>query len=89
MPAVLFAKLLKLFCTQHELPRPASLLTGFLHLCQQNGINAVSPGVVEDSFAEYGAESPGFNPVAMGKVVNAYLKSVESVISGQNIKVYE
>lgn len=52
-------------------------------------INVVSPGVVEDSFKDYGPLFPGFNPVPMNKVVNAYLKSTEGVITGQVIRVYE
>jgi len=55
----------------------------------QNGvrINAVSPGVVEDSpgFFEY---FPGHEPVSMDKVVNAYVKSVLGAITGQVIKVF-
>lgn len=52
-------------------------------------INAVSPGLAEDSYAEIGHLFPGFNPVPMPKLVNAYLKSVEGVINGQVIRVYE
>jgi NAD(P)-dependent dehydrogenase (short-subunit alcohol dehydrogenase family) len=55
----------------------------------QNGvrINAVSPGVVEDSpgYFEY---FPGHEPVAMDKVANAYVKSVLGAITGQVIKVF-
>lgn len=55
----------------------------------QNGvrINAVSPGVVEDSpgYFEY---FPGHEPVAMDKVANAYVKSILGAITGQVIKVF-
>jgi hypothetical protein len=45
--------------------------------------------VVEDLFEEHGSEFPGFNPVPLMKVVNAYLKSVEGLANGQIIKVYD
>jgi NAD(P)-dependent dehydrogenase (short-subunit alcohol dehydrogenase family) len=59
-----------------------------LELKRDVRINAVSPGVVEDSFEEYGSDFPCFNPVPMMKVVNAYLKSSEGVANGKIIKVY-
>jgi NAD(P)-dependent dehydrogenase (short-subunit alcohol dehydrogenase family) len=52
-------------------------------------INVVSPGLAEDSYAAIGHLFPGFNPVPMPKLVNAYLKSVEGVSNGQVIRVYE
>lgn len=52
-------------------------------------INVVSPGLAEDSYAAIGHLFPGFNPVPMPRLVNAYLKSVEGVINGQVIRVYE
>ncbi|MGN8225746.1 short chain dehydrogenase [Gracilimonas sp. BCB1] len=51
-------------------------------------LNVVSPGLVEDSAAELGSYFPGHNPVAMDKVVNAYVKSVEGIRTGEIIKVY-
>jgi NAD(P)-dependent dehydrogenase (short-subunit alcohol dehydrogenase family) len=51
-------------------------------------INAVSPGLVEDSFERYATIFPGYNLVPMGKVVNAYLLSVEGAITGKVVKVY-
>jgi NAD(P)-dependent dehydrogenase (short-subunit alcohol dehydrogenase family) len=50
-------------------------------------INAVSPGVVEDS-PKYFPFFPGHIPVAMNKVVNAYHKSAFGAITGRVIKVY-
>jgi NAD(P)-dependent dehydrogenase (short-subunit alcohol dehydrogenase family) len=50
-------------------------------------INAVSPGVVEDSPGFFDA-FPGHIPVAMDKVAQAYLKSVLGTPNGQIIKVY-
>lgn len=53
----------------------------------ENGvrINAVSPGVVEDSPQLFGA-FPGHKPVSMERVVYAYRKSVLGHINGQVIK---
>lgn len=50
-------------------------------------INAVSPGVVEDS-PGFHAAFPGHIPVTMDRVVAAYLKSVLGAGSGQVIKVF-
>jgi len=50
-------------------------------------INAISPGVVEDSPAFF-PFFPGHIPVTMARVVNAYLKSVFGSLTGQVIKVY-
>jgi NAD(P)-dependent dehydrogenase (short-subunit alcohol dehydrogenase family) len=50
-------------------------------------INAVSPGVVEDS-PEYYPYFPGHIPVKMNDVVNAYRKSVFGAVNGKVIKVF-
>lgn len=50
-------------------------------------INAVSPGVVEDSPDLFDA-FPGHVPVAMERVVQAFRKSVLGIISGEVIRVY-
>jgi NAD(P)-dependent dehydrogenase (short-subunit alcohol dehydrogenase family) len=57
-------------------------------LGQDRRINAVSPGLVEDSFERYGANFPGYDLVPMAKVVNAYRLSVEGAITGKIVKVY-
>lgn len=57
-------------------------------LKQDRRINAVSPGLVEDSFERYGALFPGYDLVPMRKVVNAYLLSVEGAITGKILKVF-
>jgi NAD(P)-dependent dehydrogenase (short-subunit alcohol dehydrogenase family) len=49
-------------------------------------INAVSPGLVEDSAGQLGAFFPGHVPVPMWKVVQAYVKSVEGFGTGQVIE---
>lgn len=56
----------------------------------KNGIriNAVSPGLVEDSFERYGNLFPGYNLAPMTKVVNAYILSIEGAVSGKILKVY-
>ncbi|MBF9222081.1 short chain dehydrogenase [Hymenobacter ruricola] len=51
-------------------------------------INAVSPGLVEDSRERYGDRFPGYNLVPMPKLVNAYLLSVLGAVTGKVLKVY-
>lgn len=51
-------------------------------------INAISPGLVEDSHERYGAFFPGYNLVPMEKLVNAYVLSVEGAVNGKILKVY-
>jgi Dehydrogenases with different specificities (related to short-chain alcohol dehydrogenases) len=58
-------------------------------MVQERRINAVSPGLVEDSRERYGAFFPGYNLVPMEKVVNAYVLSVEGAVNGKILKVYE
>jgi NAD(P)-dependent dehydrogenase (short-subunit alcohol dehydrogenase family) len=55
----------------------------------QNGvrINAISPGVVEDS-PGYFPYFQGHIPVKMDRVIAAYVKSVEGSLTGQVIKVF-
>jgi len=55
---------------------------------QEQRINAVSPGLVEDSKERYGAFFPGYNLVPMDKLVNAYILSVEGAVNGKILKVY-
>ncbi len=50
-------------------------------------INAVSPGVVEDSPELFDA-FPGHRPVEMDRVIRAFRKSVLGSISGEVIKVW-
>ncbi|MBC9933305.1 short chain dehydrogenase [Chitinophaga qingshengii] len=52
-------------------------------------INVVSPGLAENSADDIGHLFPGFNPVPMRRLINAYLRSVEGVITGQVIRVHE
>jgi NAD(P)-dependent dehydrogenase (short-subunit alcohol dehydrogenase family) len=57
-------------------------------LTNQQRINAVSPGLVEDSFQRYGAFFPGYNLVPMDKLANAYILSTEGAVNGKILKVY-
>ena len=58
-------------------------------LKQDKRINAVSPGLVEDSLERYGALFPGYDAVPMTRVVNAYLRSILGALNGEIIKVYQ
>lgn len=50
-------------------------------------LNVVSPGLVEDSARELGSYFPGHTPVAMQRMVNGYVKSVEGKLTGKVIEV--
>ena len=76
----------------------AAMVNGAIHsfvravaLELENGvrINAVSCGVVEDSYEIYRDYFPGHNPITMDKVVNGYVRSVEGRGSGEIIKLYQ
>ncbi len=54
-----------------------------------NRVNVVSLGVVEDAYEKYKDYFPGHNPITMKKVVNAYVKSIEGKGRGEIIRVYE
>jgi len=51
-------------------------------------INAVSPGLVEDSAQRLGDAFPGHIPVTMDKVAAAYVRSVEGWKTGEVIRIY-
>lgn len=51
-------------------------------------LNAVCPTIVEDSVAAYGDAFAGFDPAPMGRVVNGYVRSVETNITGRVIRIY-
>ncbi len=50
-------------------------------------INAVSPNVVEESLPKYGTFFPGFRPVPVAQVAEAFVRSVEGVETGKNFRV--
>ena len=56
----------------------------------ENGvrINAVAPGLVENSSEKFGDFFPGHTPVPMDKVANGYVRSVEGKRSGEIIRIY-
>lgn len=64
------------------------VLAAAQELKKDQRINAVSPGLVEDSFERYGALFPGYNLAPMHKVANAYVLSVEGAVNGKILKVY-
>lgn len=64
------------------------VLAAAQELKQDKRINAVSPGLVEDSWERYGAFFPGYNLVPMKKLVNAYLLSVEGAVNGKILKAW-
>lgn len=51
-------------------------------------INAVSPGLLQDSFPKVGHMFPGFEPVAADRVALAYVRSVEGGQTGQVFRVF-
>ncbi len=51
-------------------------------------INAVSPGLVEESVGRYGDFFPGHHPVPMNKVITGYVRSVEGWATGEVITIY-
>lgn len=50
-------------------------------------INAVSPALVEDSAEQLSDYFPGHTPVSMNKVVDGYVKSLKTRISGKIIDI--
>ncbi len=50
-------------------------------------LNAVSPGVLEESLPSYGPYFLGHEAVPGKRVANAYVKSVEGLLTGQVIEV--
>jgi len=64
------------------------VLAAAQELKQDKRINAVSPGLVEDSKERYGAFFPGYNLVPMDKLANAYMLSVLGAVNGNILKVY-
>ncbi|MCP4143198.1 MAG: short chain dehydrogenase [Chloroflexi bacterium] len=60
-----------------------------LELKNEQRINVVSSGLVEDAVEHYEAYFPGHNPIPMRKVVNGYVKSVEGKGTGEIIRMYD
>jgi NAD(P)-dependent dehydrogenase (short-subunit alcohol dehydrogenase family) len=51
-------------------------------------INAVSPGMFEESLAEYGPFFRGFDPVPAARAARAFSRSVEGLQTGQTYRVF-
>ena len=51
-------------------------------------VNVVCPTLVEDSVEKYAGVFPGFDAVSMDRVVNGYVRCVETKINGRIIKIY-
>jgi NAD(P)-dependent dehydrogenase (short-subunit alcohol dehydrogenase family) len=64
------------------------VLSASIELPRNIRINAVSPGMVEDSVKDFGHLFPGLQPVSMERVVKAFAGSVENNITGQILRVY-
>lgn len=65
------------------------VLSASIELPKNIRINVVSPSMVEDSAKDFGYLFPGLQAVSMGKIVDAYVKTVEESINGQIVRVYE
>lgn len=70
-----------------------SAVDGFIRgaaveLDRDRRINSVSPNVLQESWAIYGAGVPGTDPVPGEKVALAYRKSVEGHQTGQTYRVW-
>jgi NAD(P)-dependent dehydrogenase (short-subunit alcohol dehydrogenase family) len=51
-------------------------------------INAVSPGMFEESLTEYGPFFRGFDPVPVARAARAFSRSVEGLQTGQTYRVF-
>lgn len=51
-------------------------------------VNVVCPTLVEDSVEKYAGVFPGYDAASMERVVNGYVRSVESKITGRVIRIY-
>ncbi len=51
-------------------------------------LNAVSPGLVEDSEESLGAYFPGHIPITMKRMVSGYVKSVEGNLTGKVVELF-
>ncbi|MGB7202214.1 MAG: short chain dehydrogenase [Pyrinomonadaceae bacterium] len=51
-------------------------------------VNVVCPTLVEDSVEKYDGVFPGYDAVPMDKVVNGYVRCLETKINGRIIRIY-
>jgi NAD(P)-dependent dehydrogenase (short-subunit alcohol dehydrogenase family) len=59
-----------------------------LSLERRTRINAVSPGLAQDSYEQFGQFNPGRSPVPMRKIASAFQRSVEGWRSGEIIRAW-
>jgi NAD(P)-dependent dehydrogenase (short-subunit alcohol dehydrogenase family) len=64
------------------------VLSAAIELKRGLRINAVSPGMVEDSVRAYGNLFPGMKAVPMDTLVEAYTRCIEGMGTGEIIRVY-
>jgi len=76
----------------------AAMVNGAIHsfvksvaLELDNGIrvNAISPGLVEESLDKYRDYFPGHSPIPMDKMLRGYIRSVEGKANGEIIRIYD
>lgn len=63
-------------------------LAAALELSRGLRINTVCPTLVADSAEAYADFFPGFDPAPMERVVNGYVRSVETKVTGRVIRIY-
>ncbi|WP_165304977.1 short chain dehydrogenase [Pedobacter sp. SYP-B3415] len=59
-----------------------------LELSPRMRVNAVSPGMLQDSAPQYGALFPGLPAISMDAVVHAYRQTLFTDINGQVLRLY-
>ncbi len=59
-----------------------------IELLRNQRINVVCPTIVADSAEAYADFFPGFDPAPMDRVVNGYVRSVETKITGRILRIY-
>jgi NAD(P)-dependent dehydrogenase (short-subunit alcohol dehydrogenase family) len=64
------------------------VLSAAIELKRGLRVNALSPGMVEDSAAAYGHLFPGMPAVAMDTLVAAYVRCIEGSGTGEIVRVY-
>lgn len=60
-----------------------------LEISAKTRVNVVAAGLVEDAYEKYKDYFPGHNPVAMSKVINGYVRSIEGKGNGEIIRIYD
>jgi len=64
------------------------VMAAALEMKNEQRVNVVSSGLVEDAVEKYEAYFPGHHPIPMDKVVRAYLRSVLGKGNGEVIRIY-